>query len=90
MLENVRKQITRLIAAYESEREQKLKLQSELDEAKAENEAYRKQIIELERQIDNQKLTDAFMAGGTDTAAAKKKIDSLVREIDRCIKLMEG
>lgn len=90
MLENVRKQITRLIAAYESEREQKLKLQSELDEAKTENEAYRKQIIELERQIDNQKLTDAFMAGGTDTAAAKKKIDSLVREIDRCIKLMEG
>lgn len=90
MLENVRKQITRLIAAYESEREQKLKLQSELDEAKAENEAYRKQIIELERQIDNQKLTDAFMAGGTDTAAAKKKIDSLVREIDKCIKLMEG
>ena len=90
MLENVRKQITRLIAAYESEREQKLKLQSELDKAKAENEAYRKQIIELERQIDNQKLTDAFMAGGTDTAAAKKKIDSLVREIDRCIKLMEG
>lgn len=90
MLENVRKQITRLIAAYESEREQKLKLQSELDEAKAENEAYRKQIIELERQIDNQKLTEAFMAGGTDTAAAKKKIDSLVREIDRCIKLMEG
>ena len=90
MLENVRKQITRLIAAYESEREQKLKLQSELDEAKAENEAYRKQIIELERQIDNQKLTDAFMAGGTDTAAAKKKIDSLMKEIDRCIKLMEG
>ena len=30
------------------------------------------------------------MAGGTDTAAAKKKIDSLMKEIDRCIKLMEG
>ena len=90
MLENVKKQITQLIAAYESEKEARARLQTELDKAMIENEAYRKQIIELERQIDNQKLTDAFMAGGADTTAAKKKIDSLVREIDRCIKLMEG
>ena len=30
------------------------------------------------------------MAGGADTAAAKKKINSLIKEIDRCIALMEG
>ena len=90
MLENVKKQITQLIAAYESEKETRTRLQTELDQAREQNEAYRKQIIELERQIDNQKLTEAFMAGSADTAAAKKKIDSLVKEIDRCIKLMEG
>lgn len=90
MLENVKKQITQLIAAYESEKEARTRLQTELDQAKEQNEAYKKQIIELERQIDNQKLTEAFMAGSADTTAAKKKIDSLVKEIDRCIKLMEG
>ncbi len=90
MLENVKEQITRLIAAYETEKAERVRLQTELGQSLALNDTYRKQIIELERQIDNQKLTEAFMAGGTDTAGAKKKIDSLMKEIDRCIKLMEG
>ncbi|MEE0236026.1 MAG: hypothetical protein UD961_07690 [Bacteroidales bacterium] len=90
MLETVKERIKQLIAAYETEKMERTRLQSELEQARAENETYRKQIIELERQIDNQKLTEAFMAGGADTAAAKKKIDSLMKEIDRCIKLMEG
>ena len=90
MLETVKERIKQLIAAYESEKMERIRLQSELEQASTQNETYRKQIIELERQIDNQKLTEAFMAGGTDTTAAKKKIDSLMKEIDRCIKLMEG
>ena len=90
MLETVKEKITQLIAAYEKEKMERIRLQSKLEQSLAENETYRKQIIELERQIDNQKLTEAFMAGGADTSAAKKKIDSLLKEIDRCIKLMEG
>ena len=90
MLETVKEKITRLIAAYETEKMEREKLQSELEQTRTQNETYRKQIIELERQIDNLKLTEAFMAGGADTAAAKKKINSLMKEIDRCIALMEG
>ena len=90
MLETVKERIKQLIAAYETEKMERIRLQSELEQTRVQNETYRKQIIELERQIDNHKLTEAFMAGGTDTAAAKKKIDSLMKEIDRCIKLMEG
>ena len=90
MLETVKERIKQLIAAYETEKMERIRLQSELEQTRVQNDIYRKQIIELERQIDNQKLTEAFMAGGTDTAAAKKKIDSLMKEIDRCIKLMEG
>ena len=90
MLETVKEKIKQLIAAYETEKAERIRLQSELEQARSMNETYKKQITELERQIDNQKLTEAFMAGGTDTAAAKKKIDSLMKEIDRCIKLMEG
>ena len=90
MLETVKERIKQLIAAYETEKMERIRLQSELEQTRVQNDTYRKQIIELERQIDNQKLTEAFMAGGTDAAAAKKKIDSLMKEIDRCIKLMEG
>ena len=90
MLETVKEKITQLIAAYETEKMEREKLQAELEQTRIQNETYRKQIIELERQIDNLKLTEAFMAGGADTAAAKKKINSLMKEIDRCIALMEG
>jgi cell division septum initiation protein DivIVA len=90
MLENVKDRIRQLIAAYESERMENKRLHTELEQTRLQNETYRKQIIELERQIDNLKLTEAFMAGGADTSAAKKKIDRLMKEIDRCISLMEG
>ncbi len=90
MLESVKEQIKRLIAAYESEKMERSRLQSELEQLKQQNDAYGKKIIELERQIDNLKLTEAFMAGGNDSSAAKKKIDGLLKEIDRCIALMEG
>ena len=49
-----------------------------------------KKITELERTIDNLKLADAFKAGNADNTEARKKIDRLIKEIDKCITLMEG
>ena len=89
MLEAVKQNIKRLIAAYESEKAECERLRSALEQMVEKNKAYEKQIIELERQIDNQKLAGAFMTG-SDTAASKKKIDKLIKEIDKCISLMEG
>lgn len=89
MLDVVKQKITRLIAAYESEKAECKKLRNELGQYQQKCESYEKQIIELERQIDNQKLAGAFMAGG-DNAGSKKKIDKLIKEIDKCISLMEG
>ena len=89
MLDAIRQNIKRLIAAYEAERMERIRLQAELEQSRIENETCRKQIIELERQIDNLKLTEAFRASGSNPEA-RKKIDSLIKEIDRCISLMEG
>ena len=88
MLEQVKQNIKRLIAAYEAEKMERTRLQSALDQAMTQNETYRKQITELERQIDNLKLAGAFKAAGS--PEAKKKINSLMKEIDRCITLLEG
>ena len=88
MLDAIRQKITQLIAAYESEKAECTRLRAELERSTAQNEAYRKQIIELERQIDNQRLAGAFLNGNT--TESKKKIDKLIREIDKCISLMEG
>ena len=90
MLETVRQKITLLIAAYEKERAERMRLQGELLQSEARNEIYRKQILELERQIDNLKLTEAFKGRAVNSTEAKRKVDSLLKEIDRCIKLIEG
>ena len=88
MLDAVKQKITRLIAAYESEKAECKRLREELEKSSTQNDAYKKQIIELERKIDNQRLAGAFHNG--DNTESKKKIDKLIKEIDKCISLMEG
>ena len=88
MFDAVRQKIAQLMAAYESEKAECERLRAALEQSTAQNEAYQKQIIELERQIDNQRLAGAFLNG--DNIESKKKIDRLIREIDKCIALMEG
>ena len=88
MLETVKQKVIRLIALYEKEKTERIKLQDELAKSNAQNETYRKQITELERQIDNLKLAGAFKADGS--PEARKKIDRLMKEIDKCIALLEG
>ena len=90
MIDKLKKRIQQLIAAYESERAERIRLEAELDRSESQNTEYRKQITELERTIDNLKLADAFKAGNADNTEARKKIDKLIKEIDKCITLMEG
>lgn len=89
MIDTLKQKIQQLISAYEAEKTEKENLRATLQETVAQNEAYRKQIDELERQIDNLRLAEAFKSAG-DNAEARKRIDRLIREVDRCITLMEG
>ena len=90
MLDTLRQRIGQLIALYEAERAERVRLRIELEKSQKQNETYKEQITELEREIDNLKLKGAFMADGANNAQARKRIDKLVKEIDRCISLMEG
>ncbi|MGN0188019.1 MAG: hypothetical protein ACI395_00735 [Candidatus Cryptobacteroides sp.] len=78
------------MAAYESEKEENRVLREELKTAGDRITGYKKQIEELERKIDNLGLAGAFLGGEGNNVEAKRKIDRMIREIDRCIKLMEG
>lgn len=89
MLEDVRKQIEKLIARYESVKVENERLRAELLASRENGEALRRQILELESTIETQKLTEAFTGGG-DHEAAKGKLDRLIREIDRCISCLEN
>lgn len=90
MIDKLKERIQQLISVYETERQERKRLEEALAKSEAQNETYAKQITELERTIDNLKLADAFKSGNTDNTEARKKIDRLIKEIDRCITLMEG
>ena len=89
MLEGIRKDIEKLISLYEAEKAERIRLQSKLDQMKAENDACRKQIGDLEQQVNNLQLSEAFGVG-SDRAAAKERIEKLIKEIDKCISLLEN
>lgn len=90
MLEGLKDNFEKLIALYETERGRNEELSARLEEASARCESYQKQIFELESKIDRLKLTEAFIAPGGNTAGAKEKIDKLIKEIDKCISLLEN
>lgn len=90
MLDNIRQQFIRLISAYEREESERVRLEKENGRLAAQCEAYGKQIAELEKKIDRLNLTAALVGTQTDNSESKRKIDGLIKEIDRCIRLMEG
>lgn len=90
MLEDIKKDIVKLIAKYEAEKEENVSLRKALAESRAVNETCKRQITELEQQIDNLKLSAAFMGQAGSEIGAKEKIDKLIREIDKCIRLLEN
>ncbi len=88
MLESFRSNITRLVSRYEAERQRADDLAGRLAESEERCRACKEQIADLNRQIDDLELLRAFRSDD-DPAGARGRIDKLVREIDKCIKLLK-
>ncbi|MBQ9474835.1 MAG: hypothetical protein IJU69_01075 [Bacteroidales bacterium] len=89
MLEPLKENIAKLISLYEAQKQRSEQLAEKLSESESSLEACRRQITELERQIDNLKLGSAFASGGGNPLA-KERLTKLIAEIDKCIKLLQG
>ncbi len=70
-------------------------LKTETEEARKSNEALERMLLErdakikeLETRYERVKLTGALLGEGENASEAKKKITELVREIDRCVALI--
>ena len=87
MLEEIREHIKQLIARYEAEKAENERLRRELHTCEETGAALRKQINELESEIETRKLTEAFASAAP--ADAKDKVDKLIKEIDKCISYLE-
>ncbi|MDD6363936.1 MAG: hypothetical protein PUA47_01110 [Bacteroidales bacterium] len=89
MLDRLKSQIEKLISAYEMERDRNSTLEAQAVRDREEIIALKAQIIELNKQIDSLKLTAAFSGNSTQDTGARQKVEQLIREIDKCIALME-
>lgn len=89
MLESIKKNFEKLVSLYEQERQQRIQYASEIEKSRIEIDTLKKRIVDLERQVDNHLLTDAFAATAEDHSVAKERIEKLIKEMDKCISLLE-
>ena len=86
MLE-IEQKITKLIELYEGDRQRADSLSLELSQSRETVLDQQRQIAELKTKIDSVQLQSAFGAGGG--PEAKARLTALIREIDKCIALLE-
>ena len=89
MTKDLRKDIEQLISLYETDKHRGDELAAQLVVKEAEVASCKQQITELTKQVDRYKLAGAFTSDG-DKAAAREKIDKLIKEIDKCIRRIEN
>ena len=89
MLEDIKSNIAKLVAQYEAEKQRADTLAGKLATSEEKCLQYKEQIADLNQQIDNLDLLRAFQAAG-DPEESKARIERLIHEIDKCIKLLEN
>lgn len=87
MLEDVRANIEQLIARYEAEKAENQRLRQELHACEETGAQLKRQIMDLESEIDTRILAEAFSAAPGPESRAK--LDTIIREIDKCISYLE-
>ena len=88
MLEDIWTDIRTLISIYEKTKREYEEVSEQLRRSEDAAVRDREQIYELEKQVDSLKLRNAFLATSGDEEA-KEKVDRLIREIDKCIAMLE-
>ncbi|MDR1198463.1 MAG: hypothetical protein LBK94_05550 [Prevotellaceae bacterium] len=90
MLAELKEKIDRLISLYEtakSEKDAVIKEKAELHRIINEKNNI---IKELEKRIKTLQLVDTFKVGSTDQREAKQRIERIVREIEKCIAMLNN
>ena len=80
--------IEQIISEYEIALSDNVSLKGQLERALKELEIKNDRIKELEQKVEQMQLADAFTASTDDVKEAKKRIGKIVREIDKCISML--
>lgn len=87
-LQHIEKLLLVLIDQYEKATHDVASLEQHVNELKSELEQKSQKIQELEGELRAARIAKSVASSTEDTELAKAKISTLVREIDRCIALL--
>jgi predicted nucleic acid-binding Zn-ribbon protein len=82
------RKLDELFNRYSNLRSELVNLRNVNEELKVDLHERDERIKELELKYERVKLSGALMGEGENAAEAKRKINDLVREIDRCVALL--
>ncbi|EKD31284.1 MAG: hypothetical protein ACD_77C00348G0001 [uncultured bacterium] len=88
VINNLKSKIELLISKYEQVVSDNKKLAEDLNNCKDALYSNTNNVKELETRISNLQLAEAFKSSSADVKEAKQKIGKIVKEIDRCIALL--
>ncbi|WP_461629770.1 hypothetical protein [Labilibaculum euxinus] len=88
VLNSLKGQISELILLYRKSKQEKESLIHEKLELMEKVEILKREREELDHQYNTLKLAKTFAANSDDSQEAKVKINRIVREIDKCIALL--
>ena len=87
-IESLKRRIEMLISLYERGAAENLALKRENARLKADLEECSNKLKEKEEKLDKIVLANAFATSGENVKEARQKIARIVKEIDKCISLL--
>ena len=87
-LELLQQQISRVLELYSSRKKEIEQLKKHNDELEERSRLESEKIKNLEEKYNKLKISKALIASSKDVHDAKLKVNRLVREIDKCIALL--
>ena len=85
---NLKSRIEKIISKYELALSENISLKEQLQKALVEIEEKDDKIKSLEQKVEQMQLADAFSASTGDVKEARKRIGKIVKEIDKCISML--
>lgn len=85
----LRRSVEALVSEHEKLRELAADLKNELSAVRQQLAEKNEEVKELQTRYERAKFTGAVLGNGDDAAKARKRVNELVREIDKCIALLD-
>jgi phage shock protein A len=85
----LRRSVEALVSEHEKLRELAADLKNELSDVRKQLAEKNEEVKELQARYERAKFTGAVLGNGDDAAKARKRVNELVREIDKCIALLD-